>query len=292
MTLASKLIQHSIDAAIIIDERSTIIYANAALAELCGRSLGELGGMSLDCLLPLEFTPEHGAKVADYCRRGGPSPLLGKVREMTLRHYNGEIIPIELKAVDLGQRGGIRHLGAFLVDLRLRKALEKEKLDLIAQLQRQSLTDSLTGLPNRRAFDLEIGRALAHVRRCQSPATVAILDLDRFKRVNDQFGHAAGDRVLQMVAAIAPDRLRGGDFIARVGGEEFGLLFPATPLAQAIVVAERVREAIGAGDEIGVTASIGLTALDPGHGLEVSWRRADMALYRAKRLGRNQVAVY
>jgi diguanylate cyclase (GGDEF)-like protein/PAS domain S-box-containing protein len=292
MDLHHQLIEHSIDAAVIIDERSTIIYANAALVALSGRTEAELTGAALDCLLPLPIIAEHGARVIDYCQRGGGSSVLGKVREMTLRHASGELIPIELKAVDLGVHSGLRHFGAFLVDIRERKALE-------AQLKRQALTDSLTGLPNRRAFDQEILRALAHTKRSQEPATVAVLDLDRFKLVNDRFGHAVGDEVLRMIARIAPAVLRAGDYVARVGGEEFAMLFPGTPVAQAIPIAERLREAIFAnnevqeeGERVAITGSIGLSALDPAHSIEVSWRRADMALYRAKRMGRNRVAVY
>jgi diguanylate cyclase (GGDEF)-like protein len=163
----------------------------------------------------------------------------------------------------------------------------------------QAMTDSLTELPNRRAFDRETGRSMAQISRSAQPASVELLDIDRFKSVNDRFGHAAGDDVLRMIARVTPTILRAGDYVARVGGEEFGLLFPNTPVAQVIPVVERLREAIAAndavrvdGDKVTVTVSVGVAALDPFSKFDISWRRADMALYRAKRSGRNRVAVH
>ncbi|HUO54176.1 MAG TPA: diguanylate cyclase, partial [Rhodoblastus sp.] len=256
-------------------------------------------GARLDCLLPPDLAAQHYAWVAQYARTGDVSSVLGHIREMQLRHVTGQIIPIELKAVDLGQKGRTRYFGAFMADLRARKAMEAERQRLIERLERQALTDSLTELPNRRAFDGEIARTMAQIRRSAQPATVALLDIDRFKSVNDRFGHAAGDEILRMIARVTPTVLRAGDYMARVGGEEFGLLFPNTPLAQAIPVVERLREAIAGddtvheGDEtVTVTVSVGVAALDPMQKFEISWRRADMALYRAKRAGRNRVAVH
>jgi diguanylate cyclase (GGDEF)-like protein/PAS domain S-box-containing protein len=297
--LEKELLEHSIDAAVIIDEHSVIQYANEALENLSGLPRKQLVGAMLDCLLPKDLTAQHLAWIAEYCRRGGTSSVLGRVREMELRHVSGQTIPVELKAVDLGDRGAIRYFGAFIADLRARKAMEAERQRLIDRLEKQAMTDSLTELPNRRAFDSEISRTMAQIRRSAQPASVALLDIDRFKSVNDRFGHAAGDEVLRMIARVTPTILRAGDYMARVGGEEFGLLFPNTPVAQAIPVVERLREAIGANESVhegaenvNVTVSVGLAALDPSNKFEVSWRRADMALYRAKRAGRNRIAVH
>jgi diguanylate cyclase (GGDEF)-like protein len=265
---------------------------------LTGHPHGELVGQSLACLLPPDMVKRHGDLVAAFGRKGGESAILGQVREMALCHRDGSILPIELKAIDLGSHDGMRYFGAFMQDLRPRKALEAEREKLVERLQRQALTDSLTELPNRRAFDSETARTMAQVRRSGQPVAIAVLDIDRFKGVNDHFGHAAGDEVLRMVGQVTLSSLRAGDFVARIGGEEFALLLPNTPLVQAIPVVERLREAIAAsavtiegGQKVAVTVSIGLAALDPAHDFDLSWRRADLALYRAKRAGRNRVAV-
>jgi diguanylate cyclase (GGDEF)-like protein/PAS domain S-box-containing protein len=297
-SLINILIKDSIDAVVIIDGRSAIRYVNPALEALAGYAHDALIGAPLSSLLPPELAGHHGDVVAAYGGRGGPSTILGHVREMALRHQDGSIIPIEMKAIDLGTHEGMRFYGAFMQDLRPRKTLEAERQELIDRLQRQALTDSLTELPNRRAFDSETVRTMAQMRRSGQPVAIALLDIDRFKHVNDRFGHAAGDEVLRMIARVIPSSLRAGDFVARIGGEEFALLLPNTPLVQAIPVLERLREAIAAGEtttgdgqKVAVTVSIGLAALDATHDFDMSWRRADLALYRAKQAGRNRVAV-
>jgi len=287
-SLFGSLLDQSIDGALIIDEQAIIHYANPAMAELCGWPLDVLTGSSLNLLLPEAIVGEHDAWVAHYCERGGHSSVLGHVREMTLRRKDGETIPVELKAVDLCRRDGHHYLGAFLQNIVARKAIEADR-------QRLVMTDPLTGLANRRAFDGEVTRLIAQLRRSGQPAAVAVLDLDHFKKVNDQYGHSAGDAVLRTVATILPAVLRGGDFVARVGGEEFGVLMPNTAHDQAMVIMERLRRSVGeaataiaADRPVSVTVSIGVAMLDSARPFEYSWNRADEALYQAKESGRNR----
>jgi diguanylate cyclase (GGDEF)-like protein len=218
------------------------------------------------------------------------------VRELALRHRSGEIIPVELKAVDLGVTAGVRYFGAFLVDLRARHAEQQQSAALLARLEQQAMTDPLTALPNRRAHDAELTRVAARGRRHNAPTTVGVADIDLFKQVNDQYGHPAGDLVLAEVGKAIEHAARGTDFVARTGGEEFGMLFPDTPLEMALLVAERIRKAVAAasvttpdGDTIRVTVSIGLAALAPGGKPEQAVAGADAALYQAKERGRNRV---
>lgn len=166
----------------------------------------------------------------------------------------------------------------------------------LAELARASRRDVLTGLPNRRAFDEELAREVARAGRDAKPLAVVMLDVDRFKVVNDTHGHAAGDAVLREVAARAAAAVRAGDLVARIGGEEFVLLLHGADLTGALELAERVRVAVAAtpvvaGDRrLAVTASLGCAVLAPGEAPEALVARADARLYDAKRGGRDRVA--
>lgn len=177
------------------------------------------------------------------------------------------------------------------------------QLDLLMQENetiRQDLltsanTDSLTGLYNRRHFMEEARLALARARRTHSPVTLAIADLDHFKSVNDTLGHAAGDLVLKAVAQRIRGTLRETDIHCRYGGEEFAFVFPDTTLAEAGLLANRLRESIAAtpipvDDRQSVAISISLGLVEVlGLPLDVALNQADQAMYRAKVSGRNRV---
>ena len=160
--------------------------------------------------------------------------------------------------------------------------------------QAQAVTDSLTGLPNKRAFDDAFKRMLAQAGRNASPLSVLLLDLDRFKEVNDAYGHERGDEVLAALGAMLKAQLRAGDFPARYGGEEFIVLLPDTDRAGALKIADELRRSLHALkiSELTrpVTASFGVSAFpddstDPDHLI----RTADRALYAAKQAGRDRV---
>jgi diguanylate cyclase (GGDEF)-like protein/putative nucleotidyltransferase with HDIG domain len=165
-------------------------------------------------------------------------------------------------------------------------------------IQKQALTDGLTGLPNHRAMMGQLEKEMERVRRFDRPLSLLFFDADRFKRINDTHGHATGDTVLRQVAERATSVLRGGDTVGRFGGEEFVLLLPETDAWGAKAVAERLRTAIAgepiAADMVGggvaATISIGV-ATYPADGCSEQelLRQADQAMYLAKRLGRNQV---
>jgi two-component system, cell cycle response regulator len=160
----------------------------------------------------------------------------------------------------------------------------------IAELAR---TDSLTGLPNRRAFDEALVREVARAHRSGTALVLAFADLDHFKRVNDDFGHPVGDALLAAVGGTLRSLLRLYDHAARYGGEELALLLPETSLEQGGEVAERMRATIAALEVPGcarsVTLSVGLAALEPGEAEASLLRRADAAVYQAKHAGRNRV---
>ncbi|GAA6754832.1 diguanylate cyclase [Thermus sp. 2.9] len=151
----------------------------------------------------------------------------------------------------------------------------------------QALTCPLTGLPNRRALEMALEREAARVERGGKPFSLVLLDLDDFKRVNDEKGHPEGDRLLKEVARYLVAHVRQGDLVGRWGGEEFAILLPETDALQATRLAERLREGLKA---LGTTASFGVASYRGD--LETLYRKADEALYRAKRGGKDRVARY
>ncbi|MDA8481846.1 GGDEF domain-containing protein [Pseudomonas resinovorans] len=164
------------------------------------------------------------------------------------------------------------------------------------EVQRQkALQDPLTGLPNRAAWNERLEIEQARQQRYGGDLLLAVIDIDHFKRINDGFGHLAGDKVLKIIAGELARRLRKTDFIARFGGEEFVLLLPSTPVEGGKQLLENLRAAIEAcpfhfkGERVSITLSAGLTTLMAGEPSDVAFQRADQALYRAKHEGRNRV---
>ena len=180
-------------------------------------------------------------------------------------------------------------LGAVLLGLFVERELRQIARE--QQWQMHALTDPLTGLPNRRGFE----RGMEGLRILDAPSALIAIDLDHFKAVNDSFGHAAGDHVLQAVSRVLRGALRDGDLLSRLGGEELAVLLPQTDAALVRQIAERLRHAIDRmevrweGQVIHVTASFGV-AIAPGTlPMAELFQQADAALYTAKHAGRNRV---
>lgn len=291
-----RLLEDALDAVIIIDEQCRIRYINGAMRALSGYASGELLGQTLNGLLPDAVGAQHDNLVLNYIRSSRSSSVLGKIREFAIRHRDAQMIPIEMKALDLGVVDGMRYFGAFLLDVRERRELAAKNASLLAQLEQQALYDALTSLPNRRAYEAQAEQAMARAARSAAALSVGVADLDHFKKINDRYGHAVGDAVLRTVAQVLRDTGRITDVAARLGGEEFGLLFPDASLQQAYQVAERIRAAVAAavtvlpdGSPLHVTISIGVASLVQGASLDAAISDADKALYAAKHQGRNKV---
>jgi diguanylate cyclase (GGDEF)-like protein len=172
----------------------------------------------------------------------------------------------------------------------------RELMEKNAIIQRMASTDALTGLCNRRFFDETLVKELERAKRYDTALSMAIVDIDHFKRFNDRYGHARGDQVLETVARVLTARVRSADTVARWGGEEFCILMPETELDGARTVMEDIRASIEATrlpdvDEA-LTASVGVAALDPGESPDSLFQRVDEALYAAKENGRNQVRAH
>ena len=202
-------------------------------------------------------------------------------------------------AVDFGALRNAAEIAAviafaisFLVVDAIRRILKGKR-----SIERLAMTDDLTGLSNRRALLAAAERAIARIDGVALPPALLIVDLDHFKRVNDVYGHRAGDQALQAAAEALARSVRGDvDFVGRLGGEEFVVLLAAADEETARRAAESARAAIAAmrvaapNGEIAVTASIGYTPLAAGDTVSTALQRADEALYAAKRAGRNQIA--
>ena len=164
--------------------------------------------------------------------------------------------------------------------------------------------DALTGLNNRHQFEIRLKQEYAGAKRQNKPLCAMMLDIDFFKSINDTYGHATGDKVLKTVANVIKDKLREYDIPSRYGGEEFCILLPQTNIEEASIVAERLRSAVetkaietfiekdDSNKNISVTISIGLSQLKETDMAEDLYKRADKALYEAKKTGRNKVVVY
>lgn len=177
------------------------------------------------------------------------------------------------------------------------KEMESEAEELKEQIEKekqQTLRDVLTEIPNRLAYEERLNLELANFRRNQTPFTLVVWDIDFFKKVNDVYGHAAGDQVLKLVASILNKNMRETDFIARYGGEEFVSILPATDVKSAQLVTDKLRELIESSnfhfreERVNVTVSAGFAEIKDNDDGESLFIHADKALYKAKESGRNK----
>jgi diguanylate cyclase (GGDEF)-like protein/PAS domain S-box-containing protein len=229
--------------------------------------------------------PETRRQLVQRLRERGGEPLLDQ--EVQVRRKDGRKVWISLSIAELRDAKG-RRIGTVGVskDITERKRLERD-------LRRLSTTDKLTGLYNQAHFfgKLEIEKERAV--RLGNALVLLLFDLDHFKQHNDRFGHEAGDRLLRSVGGIIFQSIRKEvDSGFRYGGDEFCVLLPGSTIDGGLVFAERVRAAIAAASDVGVTASLGLCAFDPDdRGLQLV-KAADLAMYCAKRSGGNRICVH
>jgi diguanylate cyclase (GGDEF)-like protein/PAS domain S-box-containing protein len=243
--------------------------------EVIGRTVAET-------VVPPRLRDAYGEGISRFLRTGGPR-LLGRPLELQVMHRDGHEFPVEVTISLLRTGGGGYRFNAFLRDIAERKQAE-------AKLAHQAMHDPLTGLPNRTLFNDRMLLAKARLMRGGSLA-VLFCDLDRFKAVNDGFGHEAGDRLLIEVAGRLASTLRPSDTVARFGGDEFALLCEGVGLESAERVASRIEDAFSApflidGHEVSVTTSIGIVlTTDPDASPDQLVSDADFAMYAAKQDG-------
>lgn len=210
--------------------------------------------------------------------------------EFSHRLRDGSVQEVDVYSGPILYNGSVA-LISFIHDATRRKSLERK-------LKAMASTDSLTGCCNRRRFLTILRHEFTQARRAHTPLTFAMMDLDHFKAVNDTFGHPAGDSVLKALAKSCAKLIRDSDCFGRLGGEEFGVILPATAIAAAVPVLTRIRESAQAlrlvlpQGSVGATLSIGVSTIDATDADESAMlKRADAALYTAKANGRNRLEI-
>lgn len=302
--LFRRIFEFAPDALIVVDSDGRISKVNARSESMFGYDRHELEGREIEQLVPERFRGGHAAHRAHVAgapkvRRMGSSPLA-----LFALRKDGKEFPVDIMIAPLdGEEGGftlcavrdITKQNAIDAELRRRTAQLEE---LHEQLRVLASRDALTGLFNRRTFQEHTEWMLSNSVRRKESVSLLLIDLDFFKSVNDQFGHAEGDRVLVAVATAMQSACRQNDVPARYGGEEFVVALPDTSEAGSLVVAENIRAGIEAikGLKMTTTASIGIVTYTPQPNKEASptlfadlVHQADRALYAAKDSGRNQV---
>ncbi|MGC2854672.1 GGDEF domain-containing protein [Novispirillum sp. DQ9] len=256
-----------------------VVAANRAARAFYGRALA---GLPLPALS--DGPAEAVRRTLAEARTGRPGPVVARHRVA-----GGALRDVEILV------GTLDHGGRPLLALDVHDVSDRVRLE--QDLRHLAAHDPLTGAFNRRAFVDAALREQARASRHGHPLSVLLLDLDRFKAVNDTHGHGAGDGVLVHFVQLMNQMLRASDVLGRTGGEEFAVLLPHTDRANALAIAERLRGAVEATPAphaphpIAVTVSIGVSQVAPGEdGIDAALGRADRALYRAKDLGRNRVA--
>jgi diguanylate cyclase (GGDEF)-like protein/PAS domain S-box-containing protein len=256
---------------------SVVTDVNPAAVELLGRGREELIGME-----PVQFThpDDRESSLAMFHRLVSGEFDHYRIEKRYL-HKDGHTIWAQLDARLLRTEDDQAQVLGQLQDIAHRHR-ERE------QLQRLATQDPLTGLLNRRGLVAALGEVGERIERFGEAASLLLLDLDDFKRVNDTRGHQAGDRVMIEIAEVLRGALRASDVAARYGGDEFAVILPSAPVEAAEAIGEGLRDAIAearlGSPEKPITASVGVTGIRPGDSAEGVVARADEAMYRAKRL--------
>lgn len=283
------VIESSSDAIILADSKSTIISWNNGAKQIFGYEKHEILGKKLEVLMPERFRAAHNAGVERYSQTKNPH-VIGKTVELCGIRKDGSEFPLELSLGSWETDEDI-YFSGIIRDITERKRTE-EKIHQMAYF------DRLTGLPNRSLFQDRLSIALEQAQREGHELAVMFIDLDRFKFVNDTLGHTMGDYLLQEVAGRLQSCLLKGDTVSRQGGDEFCVFLPRITQELIAETAQKMIGVVGnsyqlAGHEVYITPSIGIS-LSPydGSDVETLMKNADVAMYRAKELGRNNYQFY
>lgn len=290
-TIFGSLINNTNDIVLICDATPfdqggpQIVYVNPAFEELMGYKSDEVIGESPRILNGADTDRQALYRIRKALRegKGVRTEILKYNKQGRERWLDINIVPLR------DDSGEITHFASIERDLTRYKKRER-------QLVNMALFDSLTGALSRPAFFQHAEKEFTRSQRYNRPLSVMMVDIDHFKKINDEYGHQSGDNVLEIFSEAMQEEIRSTDFIGRIGGEEFALLLPDTTIKEASYLAERVRARITkypylAGDMlIEVTASLGVAELNSDdREFNEILQRADEAMYQAKQAGRNQV---
>jgi diguanylate cyclase (GGDEF)-like protein/PAS domain S-box-containing protein len=292
---------------LMVEGDGIITYANAQAAVMFGFGDDDLTGQNIETLVPMHARARHADARRRFTRDHG-SRGIGMGSSVEAVRRDGTVFSAEVGLTPIDTAEGTRVLCTVL-DLTERLRFEQKIIDQAERLRRinqtlaeQAISDSLTGLSNRRGLEAQMEAIMRLARRRRQPTSLLMLDVDHFKDYNDTFGHPAGDEALREVARVLQETARRSDIVARFGGEEFVVLLPETGWEGAQDVAERIRESVAALDTLQrqVTVSVGIATrggLEGGASVVGGMRamgdglirEADEALYAAKQAGRNRV---
>lgn len=280
-----------IDPFVILDRNFKIIKVNNAYASLKNKSAEEL--INRTCYRELEGrdTVCDGCVIEKTFKTGDPS-----VKEKKIILSDGKEIWLELYTYPLyDENNQITHVIEYTRDITDKKRVEEQRKRMIEELERISRTDSLTGLFNRRALLELLEYNLKRSHRYKTPLSVVLSDIDKFKSINDRFGHPVGDEIIKKVGRLIKDTLRASDLMGRYGGDEFLLILSDTSLEGAMELSERIRRIIEKSEirinetlNIRVTLSLGVFECTNMRDVEEIIRLVDQALYASKKAGRNR----
>ncbi|BAJ02099.1 sensory box/GGDEF family protein [Shewanella violacea DSS12] len=272
-----------------MDAQQNIQLFNNAAEKIFGYSADEILGQSITRLMKEKFRANHGNYIKQFADSDIQSrDMISRVMILAVKK-DGSEFPVEITISKISINGK-KEFTAIIRDV-------SNRIAFIEKLQHKLNTDNLTGLNNRNYFDGQLVEISQQYKRFGHTFCVLMFDLDKFKMVNDTYGHPIGDKVLQEFAKKTKQVIREVDILARFGGEEFIALLPNTRLKAAKEVANRIRQRISQQivlsqdhEPVTFTVSIGVAEFSPHDDTESIIKRADDALYRAKNSGRNRVS--
>jgi len=283
-SMLQAVVENAYDGILVCNRQGMIKSANEAALGIFGYEQDELVEQPLNILLPEEIREKHNAFLESFAASPIQARIMQERAQVHGMRKDGSIFPAEVSISKTQASTGLEFT-AIIRD-------ETEKLDLIDQLRVEATTDYLTGLHNRRSFIKRLEEEISRSNRYDRPLSVAVIDVDDFKMINDTRGHEVGDKVLVALGDLFQDKCRDHDICGRIGGEEFCVLMPETTLEKASESAERLRKSVEecmTVDELRFTASFGVATFQ---NTEVSTQilsRADEKLYEAKAQGKNRV---
>ena len=271
-----------------LDLQTNKVHYSASWKSMLGFASDEVGSAPMELLGRIHPEDIEGALRALKAHIRGETPEFQV--EIRVRHRDGRWLWLLSRGLAMRDaRGRAVRVTGSQTDITAQKAME-------ARLHEQAIHDELTGLYNRRHFNEAFRSFLLIAQQASQPLSLAVCDLDRFKQINDTHGHPAGDEVIRRFARMISGALRGKDLAARIGGDEFCVLFPFTAVDDAARALERVRERLAAevfqgeaGAAFSASATFGVAGLGPSMAPDALMRAADEALYEAKKRGRNQI---
>ncbi len=290
LRLAERVFDDSGEGIVIADAQGRIVEVNRACENITGDRRAEMEGQNSRLFISGRPDPGYDRNTGAILRAQGYWQ-----GEIWSRRKNGEVFPVWLSVSVIGdEKEGVCHYVAMFSDISESKAHEARRKADEARIQHMAHHDFLTGLPNRLLLDARFGQLLTDAHRHRKRFALLFIDLDRFKDINDTFGHSAGDRLLCNVAARLSALIRATDTVSRQGGDEFVVLLSeiGDPGDAALVAHKLLRElgepCVLEGHDLTVTPSIGIAiAPDDGESLETLLKHADLAMYEAKQQGRN-----